>query len=287
MHNFKARKDSSIINIRSFHNYIKRELISQSCKYLRDNHEVDDIKLLDLSCGKGGDLNKFFDNNIMYVIGFDIDGVSINEANKRYNELINQLKRKNVRRLPVYKFYVMDLSDSKNLEKIKGILNNTKFDIVSCQFAIHYFFKSKDILDTFMTIVSSYINKNGFFIGTTMNGNKIKELLKKNNNVIQNDIFKIENDTNIVSAESSYNNKYIVSLGKETDTDHYFATKPSIEYLVDIDELKNMCNKFNLMSISVTEFGNWYIKYGKNILSNNEKEFSFLNFSFVFMPNRM
>ena len=286
MHNFKARKESSIINIRTFHNWIKRETIDQSCKYLRDNHDVNDIKLLDLAVGKAGDQNKWLDNNIMYVIGFDIDAISINEANRRYNELINQLKRKNVQRLPVYKFYVMDLSDSNNLEKIKRILNGTKFDIVSCQFALHYFFKSPDTLNTFMTIVSSYINKNGFFIGTTMHGNRIKELFKTNNDIIQNDIFKIENNTDILSANSAYNNKYTVSLGKASDTEHYFADKPSIEYLVDINELKKVCSQFNLMFISTTEFENWYIKYGKNILSNNEKEFSFLNFSFVFMPNR-
>lgn len=83
-----------------------------------------------------------------------------------------------------------------------------------------------------------------------------------------------------------YNNKYSVSLGKETDTEHYFAGKISEEYLVNIEELKKVGGLFNLMFIGTTEFSDWYKTFNKNILSNEEKEFSFLNFSFVFMPVR-
>lgn len=286
MSKFKARKESSIYNLRIFHNWVKREMINQSAKYLEDNYNINNIKVLDLSCGKFGDMNKYFDNGIMYVIGFDIDAISINEAKKRYSQLINQLKMKNVQKLPVYKFYVMDLSDPNSLEKIKRILNDEKFDIVSCQFAIHYFFKSQDTLNTFMTIVSSYINKNAFFIGVTMNGNKIKQLFAKND-VIENDIFKIENNTNkFEMANSVYNNKYSVNLGDQNDTEHYFAGNTSEEYLVDINELKKVCKKFGLMAILMTDFEDWYYKFGKDILTKNEKEFSFLNFSFIFMPNK-
>jgi mRNA (guanine-N7-)-methyltransferase len=283
MHNFKLRKESSIINIRKFHNWIKRELINESCEYLKENYNKSEIWLLDLSCGKGGDIIKFYDNGITRVIGFDIDKKSIDEARKRFSNLIFQLKKNGVTKLPDYRFYTMDLSDKNNLEKIKLILKNSKFNIVNCQFAIHYFFKTDATLNTFMTIVSSYIDKDGFFIATTMNGNKIAELFKKNN-IIKNDIFKIVNGTNNII--SPYGNKYIVSLGKETDKEHYFAGKDSEEFLVYIGELKNVCDKFGLMFIGSTEFENWYNKFGNDILTKNEKEFSYLNFSFTFMPKR-
>lgn len=280
--NFKARKTSSIFQLRAFHNQIKRQLITESVDFLKENYNVNDIALLDLSSGKSGDMKKHFDNGIMKVVGFDIDEPSINEAKRRYNELLNTLKRQGVQKLPDYKFYVMDLSDHNNLEKISRIIGNEKFDIVSCQFAIHYFFKSPETLNTFMTISSSYINKNAFFIGTTMNGGKIKQMFQKNN-VIQNDIFKI---TNNKTSDTPYNNQYTVALGKESDTEHYFANKDSIEYLVDIDELKRVADKFGLMFIGTTDFEEWYKKFPNLPLNESDKEFSFLNFSFVFMPKR-
>jgi mRNA (guanine-N7-)-methyltransferase len=280
--NFGARKNSSIFLIRSFHNQIKRQLITESVDFLKENYNTNDIALLDLSCGKMGDLMKVFDNGIMKVVGFDIDEPSINEAKRRYNELLNKLKSEGTQKLPDYKFYVMDLSDSNNLEKIGRIIGNDKFDIVSCQFAIHYFFKSSETLNTFMTIASSYINKNAFFIATTMNGGKIKQMFQKNN-VIQNDIFKITNNN---TSDTPYNNQYTVALGKESDTEHYFANKDSIEYLVDIDELKRVADKFGLMFIGTTDFEEWYKKFPNLPLTESDKEFSFLNFSFVFMPKR-
>lgn len=283
-HTFKARKLSSIINIRTFHNQIKRQMITESVDFLKENYGIVDIKLLDLSCGTGGDIFKAYDNGIMTVVGFDINEDSINEAKRRYAELLNTLRRKGTIKLPNYKFYVMDLSDKNNLEKISEIIENIKFDIVSCQFAIHYFFKSPDTLNTFMTIVSSYLNKNAFFIATTMNGNHLKELFKTKN-VIQNDIFKITNNTKDLSTP--YNNQYTVALGKESDTEHYFAGKDSIEYLVDIEELKKVANKFNLMFIGNIFFSDWYLKFNKNMLNQQDKEFSFLNFSFVFMSKHV
>jgi len=286
MSKFKERESSSIYNIRIFHNWVKRELIKQSCDHLRENYNITDITLLDIACGKGGDMAKYIDNGIMNVIGFDIDAKSIEEAKRRYNDILKQLRRKNVKKLPNYKFYVMDLSDKKNLDEIRRIIGGIRFDIVSCQFAIHYFFKSEEILNTFMTIVSSYIKNNGFFIGTTMNGDNIKDIFKKSGNVIQNSIFKIVNNTDIKDINNSYNNKYSVSLGKDTDTEHYFAGKISEEYLVNIEELKKISNKFNLMFIGTTEFSDWYKSFNKNNLSNEEKEFSFLNFTFVFTPVR-
>lgn len=278
MNKFKDRQSSSIYKLRIFHNWVKRELISQTCNYLRENYDVD-IALLDLSCGRGGDLMKYYNNNILDVVGFDIDENSIIEAKKRYHEMINQLKRKNVKNLPKYEFNVIDLSQPSNLPKIKNILNNKKFDIVSCQFAIHYFFKNKESLENLIKIVHYYLNKNGFFIGTTINGNIVKELFT-DNSIITSDIFKLENKT--VVTNDPYGNKYLVYLGKESDKGHYFVNKPSEEYLVDIDELKKVCSKYNLMFVGTIEFERWYSLFNKNILSDSEKEFSFLNFSFVF-----
>lgn len=277
----KERSESSIYNIRVFHNMVKRELLTQTVEFLKSNYKLNTTSLLDLSCGKGGDLQKWYDNGITKVVGFDIDESSITEANRRYKSLIDKLLKKGVKSLPDYKFYVMDLSKEDNLVKISDIIGSEKFNIVSCQFALHYFFETDKILNTFLTIVKSYIKLDGFFITTTMNGKLMKESFLKGE-AIQNDIFEIKSKVPVNELDSKFGNKYSVTLGKKTDTDHYFAGRTLDEYLVDVDVLKDVCKKKQLMFIAMTEFSEWYYNIGKDILSRVEQQFSFLNFSIIF-----
>ena len=58
---FKERKETSNINIRNINNKIKYSLIED---FLEKGSKV-----LDLACGKGGDLRKYFKNDEMtYII---------------------------------------------------------------------------------------------------------------------------------------------------------------------------------------------------------------------------
>jgi mRNA (guanine-N7-)-methyltransferase len=280
----KDRQSSSIANIRTFHNQVKSELLAEASNHLIESYGVKNIRLLDLAVGRGGDIQKWYYNKIMNVVGFDIDEASIQEARKRYGEFIATLKRKHVKYLPRYEFYVMDLSLPENLDKIKNILQAKKFDIVSCQFAIHYFFREKSALDTLFNIIQSYIAPHGFFVATTMNGDKLREMFKETK-VLSNDIYKIEASDKITS-KNPYGNTYYVSMGKSEDKGHYFVGKVSEEYLVNLDELSDVAEAHNLMFLGQTDFNEWYRILNKNILDDQDKEFSFLNMSFVFTTKR-
>lgn len=295
MTSYSKRQSSSIINIRIFHNWIKRELINQAAIFLRDNYNIYNPKLLDLAVGKGGDILKWYDSNINFVIGFDIDKSSIygpDGAIFRYKKLMRQLKPI---KIPDYRFFVMDLSDPDNLYEIEKIVDRTKFNLISCQFAIHYFFKSERNLDTLIRIVARYIDKNGFFIGTTIDGSKLINLFKKKDQTkqIKNDLYDIKLEFNISNIKN-YGNKYNISLGKKTEKGHYFTGRESEEYLVNIDLLKSVCKKYGLKFLDTINFEQWYKVYlrdnpnleSKYKLNEIEKEFSFLNFSFVFIPDR-
>jgi hypothetical protein len=53
----KRRKNSSISNLRDFHNFIKRTLITVVAKMF--SKQSNRLSLLDISCGRGGDLFKY------------------------------------------------------------------------------------------------------------------------------------------------------------------------------------------------------------------------------------
>ncbi len=279
----KHRKHSSIYNLRVFHNWIKRRLLSEASNYLRTTYNMKDLGLLDLAVGRGGDLNKWYNNEIYKVVGIDVDEKSITEAKERYRRMVRNIEREN-KTVPEYNFFVYDLSNPENIKHIDYKIQNRKFDIVSCQFALHYFFKSDISLDTLIRTVSRYIKKNGMFIGTTMDGSKVNEMFM-HGNTIKKKLFYLENKTEIMDTYDPYGNKYIVSLGEKQGETHYFRDKPSIEYMVDMEELKRVCAKYNLIYIGIIPFERWYKIYmekGDIRLGEEEKEFSFLNFSFIF-----
>jgi mRNA (guanine-N7-)-methyltransferase len=277
----KQRKHSAIINLRSFHNWIKSQTILDAANYLRNTHSVNDIKLLDLAVGKGGDMWKWHNAKINNVVGIDIDDNSINGENGAKD----RYKRFRFRGGKNYSFHVFDLSNPKNIPKIDKIIGDKKFNIISCQFALHYFFRSPEALNTFMTIATKYMDKHAFFVGTTMDGNLIKKMFDKHGILIEKDLYYFEKMDDSSHKDTAYNNTYKVALGQKEGEVHYFSEKASIEYMVDIEELKEVCKKYGLIFAGQQNFEEWYKNYPKKHkkpLSKEEQEFSFLNFSFAF-----
>lgn len=75
----EERQQSRIINIKCFNNWVKAVLINE---YVKRNDNV-----VDLCCGKGGDLIKWNKAKIFHLLGVDISSVSITQCNDRYTSL--------------------------------------------------------------------------------------------------------------------------------------------------------------------------------------------------------
>ena len=54
----------------------------------------------------------------------------------------------------------------------------TIFDRANCQFAIHYLLGSNEMWDNYCANLNMYLREGGYFVFTTFDGNKIKNLLK-------------------------------------------------------------------------------------------------------------
>jgi len=278
------RFNSSIINLRIFHNWIKNEVLTNITDIIKDNYE--ELNILELAVGKANDLYKWSGVEADTVIGIDINKDYIHGkdgAYQRYNKFTKRAYYKK-RKVPKCKFYVYDLTEPETIGILKKKFGNTKFHIVSCQFALHYFFKDQSSLENVLKIVSKFLHHDGYFIGTTLDSNRINSLFMKGD-IVKKDIYYLENKTDLTKTYTPYNNEYIVSLGKKGE-DHYFSKKPSHEYMVDVEELKNVCESFGLQYVEYKPFCKLYEKYKSkepdHLMSDEEKEYSFLNFTFVF-----
>ena len=184
------REDSLTFRMQEFHNkYVKTSLMWAAALEAKENG-VDDIKLLDLCCGKGGDLFKWEKTNIKKVLGIDVSRDNIyNRENGACVRYMNYQKKNQYRDdLMEIDFLVGDCGNSiRMLEAFSDTKSETyykenylmgdgypiKFDIVSCQFAIHYFFDNYDRVQTFIDNVDEHIKKGGIFIGTCLDGNTV------------------------------------------------------------------------------------------------------------------
>jgi hypothetical protein len=188
-------KDQTLIrdNWRKMNNWYKRSLISQTSRLINKEN----ITLIDLGCGKGGDLSKWRNSNIKNVLGIDTSYVELYGKNGFEERLINLGFKKmgNYYENDGMRVYIVwgDISKSlsnigyrkKDREIIKEFIeSNPKSDIVSSMYSIHYLFgkyknnkwnKSTKFINNYKNTLSKLLDDNGYFIGIILDGNKIKE----------------------------------------------------------------------------------------------------------------
>jgi hypothetical protein len=187
--------------IRDLHNYIKSKLIAR----IGSSPDIKgSLMIADLSCGRGGDIQKYLSiqNNIDFILGLDIAS-NVNEAAQRYYYQSGSTP----------KALFLQYDTSKSIMNKQGCLGATelcetmidmifhksasapakykqiqteyagiakpKFDIVSSQFSIHYYFQNETTLRGFCENVRDLCSSGGYFIGTCYDGMKVFDMFRQ------------------------------------------------------------------------------------------------------------
>jgi len=269
------RSESTIIGMRDFHNWIKLVLISNITKLISSK----DISLLDIAVGRGGDLAKWNKSNIKYVFGFDKSEKSITNEDAEDQGALERLAHfKGAKFKDIYFLVGNALKPSKPLmNSIDYFLSKNNlhgFDIVSCQFALHYFFKSEIDLKIVLTMVSRYLNSGGFFIGTTTNGDYIKNFFKDiKEKVYSTNLFRIQRNFN-KTIKSPYGNEYTFTIFDTKDRANYFNTIGlSTEYLVNFKTLEEVAATVGLVPVKLNIFEDYNSYESKSYNSYESKSY--------------
>lgn len=171
------------------------------------------------------------------------------------------------------------------LKKYKGIGRNG-FDIVSCQFAIHYFFESKEKLENFITNILQTTKKNGYFICTSYDGKIVFDKLKETNNLTET-----KDDKILWRLEKNYDHTELKDdlscLGYAINVYQKSINKYHTEYLVNYDYFENLMNIYGFQLLKREKFEDVYDELVNNIkLDETERNISFLNNYCVFQKTR-
>ncbi|KAL5107501.1 mRNA cap guanine-N7 methyltransferase [Taenia crassiceps] len=162
------RKESRIYHMRNLSNWIKGTLISRYLDLVYKRKRGTRVNILDLCCGKGGDQKKWQAGRVDHVTFVDISAASIDICKERYESL----KFRNFRSRPFSAdFIVHDCTTPINFKRF--------YNIVSCQFALHYAFESIDKARNMLRNSSQALEEGGYFLVTVPNAYEILKRLNQ------------------------------------------------------------------------------------------------------------
>ncbi|RMZ86723.1 hypothetical protein DV736_g6052, partial [Chaetothyriales sp. CBS 134916] len=200
------KNDSQIKGLRSFNNFIKSVLIQKFSPEVNDDEDAwgledkpkdvhqDPIRVLDIGCGKGGDLGKWdkLPTPVELYVGLDPASTSIQQASQRYMEM----SRRRDRQAALYdgRFFVQDcfgesIANLKIIDAVgfdPNVGNGTirrfgggGFDVVTMMFSMHYAFESETKVRTMLKNVAGSLKKGGRFIGVVPNSDALADHVNK------------------------------------------------------------------------------------------------------------
>lgn len=181
-----------------------------------------------------------------------------------------------------------EMKQYKQFDQIVEKLNPFKeaikdqFDVVSCQFALHYFFKDEATLETFCKNVNILLKKGGHFIGTCFDGSQVNDKFIQSNtsrlegNIDENVVWRIDKAYDDYEPFGSAIDVFVESIGQSRR-----------EYLVNFEHLEKILkDKYNIELETrysfETLFDNSRIKMQDKALQN----YSRMNQCFIFKKNK-
>lgn len=174
------RFQSSILHMRNLNNWVKATLISHYSPRPA-------LKVLDLACGKLGDLRKWKLAGVQQYCGIDISATGLTDGVSRFCDINSDLKMR-------AKFVRADLGDV-DLAAAGVFGHGEKFDVISIQFALHYVFLNAQRALTFFKNISDLLAPGSVFIGTIPDAAYLVRRLRDlppPSRTFSNSVFKIE-----------------------------------------------------------------------------------------------
>ena len=196
--NLDTRADSQLYHMRAFNGWVKATQIQELDPKTKGSGKKmgGPLRILDLACGKGGDLGKWIlhSRGIKDYVGSDVARGSLKDAAIRARRMrhrglkqctftcadlghdvpgrLRSPKQKLMQKLLTWSLQGEPEHTSAppefKMERGGGINPNQMFDVVSIQFAIHYMMSSQKRARRFFHTVSQLLEVGGNLIATTI-----------------------------------------------------------------------------------------------------------------------
>jgi len=271
--------------VRSFHNRIKD---TQYSKYI-----VPGNTLIEIAVGRGGDMHKWRHTKPSKVLGIDLS--LSNLVMPRQGACVRYLiaKRSSSEYLPRALFAQADMTklfeeqESKYLNIVFGdepattpylgeFKNIQKWDVVSCQFAIHYACESEE---TFKVFAQNLRHCKSVFFGTCLDGKAVYTLLAgKDRHAFRNRGRQFAEMTKQYTDEGAWKEEFGQTISVLLES----MVKPATEFLVPFERVQEILTEEGFEMIESQSFADIYTSQTSITLDRAEQDFSFLYRTFAF-----
>jgi len=287
--------------IREFHNWIKSILIYTYCSPTSNTlgGKIVRQSVLDIGCGRGGDILKMYHARVGEYVGIDVDFEGIYSATDGAISRYNFLKTK----FPDFgKVSFLQADGSVHLDSVsqtKAISNLSKdnikalervftksrqFDVISSQMAIHYLFSNEESINNLVHNIKIYLKKDGFVILTLFDPDRIIPMFDDSGKItayytddegkrnILYEIVKKYSDDEYKSNNNSKNNK----VGLPIDVHMSWISEEGKyieEYLVSKELMTNTMKRAGCRLVDTDLFSNiFYLNkpYFENVIKYEE-----------------
>lgn len=288
--------------MRGFTNWIKSNMIYTYCHPMYQENKQ--LSVLDIGCGKGQDIMKFYYSMASILVAIDVDRAGLvsgtDGAVSRYNLL--RTKKPN---FPKMYFIQADATAEFDIELQHKALNVKKlenedffkkffskdsrmlFDRINCQLAVHYMLRNADCWTNFKNNLNNHLRNGGYFLASTFDAEKVMKLIgtqeKASHHYVDED-GKSHLLFEIVKKYITPEKNAILGTGNPIDVYISWFSEEGrylTEYLVDsrffVEELKKDCG---LELIDSDNFGNqlnmheeYLTKYAKYEETNETRKF--------------
>jgi hypothetical protein len=296
-HKYYVGNHKNMKELRQFHRYVKEKLLEQTVALVHEGTTVA-VNLIDLGVGQAGDLNRWRNLKLNFVLGLDLNRDNI--TNRQEGACIRYLTTNKGPMRAI--FAVADVSKklfelsppSQDLDHliISGVFGkvpkvqvekypnlalhyNVPFHVTSCMFCVHYMFESLSKLTQFVDNVAEVTAVGGYFVGTAWDGKDLCALLRsvKKDESVTLDHFTVTKRFSQIDFVGDP-----VAVGYPIDVSQH-TFHPTTEYLVDFQGLTTLLLRKGFKVVEMKSFRSYYTD---DVLSENEKTLSFMNNVFIY-----
>ena len=233
--------------------------VSTKSSSRKKNSKSGPVRVIDICCGRGGDLNKLTSEFIVeFYLGVDISFEELLEADGRACSLRAQKKK-----LKKFKFIHGDVGDKSCKDVIESTedIKSDKFDMAWCHFALHYFCDNEERVTNLLRIASDLLKPGCRFCASFPNPYHVLERLKRceQSSSERTEICVIERGEQVneqLDPLSSFGVEYFFSLGD--------AVQQCKEYIVPINRVLQIAKSLGLELITLLPMQDYIVSMTKN-----------------------
>lgn len=261
-----------------------------------------DQTLLELGSGQAGDLSRWKKSHVSKVVAVDISEQNIISPTK--GAAIRYLKDKQANPrdyIPPVLFVQGDMTvyplfeqEDKYLQILTGSAvastpylaqfeKLNKFDVISCQFAMHYACESPELFRSFVKNIHKYLDSTGAFFGTCWDGKSVYSLLVGKKTHLFTDSSK-----NVAGeiVKQYVDSGWSATFGQKIQVTMESFDKPAVEYLVPFEKVVEIFEEEGFILAETHMFEEIYSEQTRVVLTPPQQSYSFLNRYFKFVHGK-